>query len=335
MTTIKDIAKHAGVSIATVSRALSSPQLVSEKVQVKIAEAINVLGYEPNQLAAGLRRNRSGNVLVVVPSIHNPFTSAFVQGIENVASAHKMRVLLGISDNDPALMNKFLAMVSGRQADGVILLDNHVPEWALLDERPENSPPIVVACEYPTELNSSRVNIDNVEAMSLMIEHLVGLGHRKIATIAGPVGQQMTTDRLSGAKLGLDRAGIELPDNLVTHGDFSTGSGYRAAQTLLQGGAGFTAICCANDEMAIGAIAALRECGKSVPEDVSVSGFDNLRFGEFASPPLTTIEVPTMEIGETAMRLMLDILRTSKDTGREVFLPHRLIERKSTSKPRV
>ncbi|MBT0671512.1 LacI family DNA-binding transcriptional regulator [Novosphingobium profundi] len=335
MANIKDIARVAGVSVATVSRALSTPSLVRPKTIERIEAAIADLNYEPNHLAAGLRRQRSDNVIVAVPSIHNPFTSAFVEGIENVARANRMRVLLGITEGDLEALNKYASMIAGKQADGMILLETNLPDIVNNPPAQGKVPPIVAACEYPPELRLPRVRIDNLEACALVVGHLAELGHTAIATITGPIGQYMSQDRLSGYKLGLARARLEFNETLVAPGDFSLQSGYDAMVRLLDGGAEFTAVACANDEMALGALSALQHRGISVPDEVSVAGFDDLRFGAFSSPPLTTVHSPTVEIGEAAMRLMLDALLPAdqQPPAREVILPHRLIVRQSTGAP--
>lgn len=332
MANITDIAKLAGVSIATVSRTLSKPALVRPETARKIDAAIAELNYRPNMLASGLRRQRSDNVIVAVPGIYNPFTSAFVQGIENVARDAGYRVLLAITESDQALLDSYVDMIAGKQADGLILLDTILPT-VLGSALAGSSTPIVAACEYPPDLRVPRVRLDNVEAMATMVGHLVKLGHQRIAAITGPIGQHMVQDRLSGFRLGLKRAGLDPDAAPVVYGDFTLEAGYAAAQELLAGGHEVTAICCASDEMAIGTLAALREAGIAVPEAISVSGFDNLRFGAFASPPLTTIDVPTVETGEAAMHLMLDMLRDPEGTAREVIIQHRLVVRQSTAAP--
>lgn len=335
MANIKDIAKHANVSIATVSRALSQPEIVSAKTMARIEKAIAELDYEPNHLAAGLRRQRSDNILVAVPSIFNPFTSAFVQGIENIARANKMRVLLGITEGDPALLDKFVAMIAGKQADGLILLETNLPSVVRRGDMPVGKmPPIVAACEYPSDLNLPRVNIDSVEAAALVVRHLAELGHRRIAAICGPSKQNMTRERVDGFRLGLARAQLDPASAPVLDGDFTLASGRAAALRLLDENPDITAIACHNDEMAIGALTALRERGLSAPADISIVGFDNLRFAEYSAPPLTTIDVPTVDIGESAMRLMLDTLRTPGVPPREVILPHSLVVRESSGLPR-
>ena len=233
MANIKDIARVAGVSVATVSRALSTPSLVRPATIERIEAAIADLNYEPNHLAAGLRRQRSDNVIVAVPSIFNPFTSAFVEGIENVARANKMRVLLGITEGDIDTLNKYVSMIAGKQADGMILLEKTLPDIVRNPPTKSKMPPLVAACEYPPDITLPRVRTDDHEASALVVGHLAELGHTRIAAITGPLDQFMSKDRLSGYKLGLLRARIEVDEAIIATGDFSLQSGYDAMLRLL------------------------------------------------------------------------------------------------------
>lgn len=330
MANIKDIAELAGVSIATVSRALSQSASVRPATRRKIDEAIEKLNYRPNMLASGLRRQRSNNIIVAVPNISNPFTSRFVQGIENLAREAGYRVLLAITESDQLLLDSYVKMIAGKQADGLIVLDTVQP-CSPREDSEDTPTPIVLACEYPPDTTRSRVRHDNVEAMAAIVDHLVRLGHQKIAAITGPIEQRMGLDRLSGFKLGMRRAGLDVAQAPIAYGDFSLDAGYRSTAELLARGEAFTAICCASDEMAIGALARLREAGLKVPDDVSVTGFDNLRVSAFSIPPLTTVDVPIQGTGEAAMRLMLDLLRDPEEAPREVILPHKLVVRESTA----
>ncbi|MFZ5708026.1 MAG: LacI family DNA-binding transcriptional regulator [Pseudomonadota bacterium] len=330
MSNIKDIAAAAGVSIATVSRALRRPDVVTEKTAKKIRAAIEELDYKPNMLAASLRKRRADAVIVAVPDIYNPFTSTFVQGIENVARENGIKVMLGLTEGRRDLLDRHYEMVAGKQADGLILLDINRP--SVIDEHKPGDPPlpIVLACEYEDGIDLPRVRVDNVEAAALAAAHIAGLGHRRIACVSGPPTQRMSRDRQRGFRLGLRRAGLTITEELMVAGDYSVQAGVAAVESLLSQGLSFTALMCENDEMAIGAIHALAARGLSVPQDVSVTGIDNLRFAEFANPGLTTIALPTMQIGEQAMRLMLDYHIDPESAGREIVVPHELVVRAST-----
>lgn len=331
MANIKDIAAKAGVSIATVSRALRQPEIVKEKTAQKIKDAIVALNYKPNMLAASLRRQKADAVIIAVPSIHNPFTSAFVQGVENVARENGTKVLLALTEGRQDLLDEHYEMVAGKQADGMIVLDLIIP--SVLEKREPGAPPlpIVLACEYEDGIDQPRVRINDLEAAADAAAHLAALGHKKIACISGPSSQRMSRDRQRGFRLGLRRSGLKIDDDLIVEGDYSVQSGVAGANRLLDSGVKFTALFCENDEMALGAIHAIAARGLRVPEDISVTGIDNMRFAEFSNPGLTTVALPTTQIGEEAMRLMLDFALDPDGARREVILPHRLIVRGSTA----
>lgn len=334
MANIKDIAEEAGVSIATVSRALRKPGVVRPETAKRIKAAIDKLEYKPNLIAASLRRQRADAVIVAVPDISNPFTSSFVQGIENIARENDIKVLLGLTEGRRDLLDRHYAMVSSKQADGMILLDINRPTVIARRKMGDPPLPIVVACEYEEDIDLPRVRIDDIEAAALAARHLAELGHKAVATISGPTSQRMSQDRQRGFRLGMRRCGLEIDSRLMVAGDYSIQSGVDATGRLLDSGSKFTALLCENDEMAVGAIYAIAIRGLSIPGDISVVGIDNLRFAEFANPGLTTIALPTTAIGEQAMRLMLDFNLEGGDGTREVIMPHELIVRASTAPPR-
>lgn len=330
---IRDIAKLAGVSVATVSRAFARPDVVKEVTKAKVHAAADRLGYKPNSLASGFRRQKTENIVVVVPYIQNPFFSGVVQGIENVAHRSGYKVLLGESQDQQIRLDNYAAMLEHKQADGLILLGAHLPTVVrerLSAARPKPVP-LVMACEYFAALNAPNVRIDNVAAAALATDHLVGLGHRLIATITGPMDNPLSKDRLKGFKQRMKEARLEPLPELIAPGDFSAHSGYMAAKSLLTARRKPTAIFCANDEMAIGAINAAAEDGWRVPADISIVGFDDIRFSEHCNPPLTTIRQPVIQIGETAMQLMLELFSGNRGARRTVILPHSLVIRASTA----
>ncbi|NBC37875.1 substrate-binding domain-containing protein [Novosphingobium sp. FSY-8] len=335
MANIKDIAAMAGVSIATVSRALRQPGLVKDKTAAKIEEAIRELDYKPNLVAASLRRQKADAVIIAVPSIHNPFTSSFVEGVENVARENGTKVLLAITESRSDLLDRHYEMIAGKQADGMILLDLIEPSDLARKVAGASPLPIVLACEYQDGKDQPRVRVNDVDAAADAAAHIAGLGHTRIACLSGPSVQRMSRDRQRGFRLGLRRAGLELAEDLIVAGDYSLQSGVESTFALLDRGHPFTAILCENDEMALGAIHALAVRGLRVPQDVSVIGIDNMRFAAFSNPALTTVSLPTTAIGEQAMRLMLDFAIDADGACREIILPHQLIKRESTCPPQA
>lgn len=332
MANIKDIAKFAGVSVATVSRALKKPDVVKEGTRNIVLAAIKQLEYKPNALASGLRRQKSEKIIVVVPDIHNPFFASIVQGIENVAYSNGYKVLLGETQDSQERLDSYADMLMSKEADGLILLGALLPtivQESVKEKR--NIPiPLVMACEYFEGLNAPDVRIDNVGAAVLATSHLIDLGHKLIATITGPMANPLSQDRLKGFEERMRKARLKIHAEFVVHGNFSVNSGYEAMKKLLGAPSRPTAVFCANDEMAIGALKAIKEKDLRVPHDISVIGFDNLRFSEYTDPPLTTISQPNARIGETAMKLMLDLFEDIRHIDQTVILPYALIDRAST-----
>jgi LacI family repressor for deo operon, udp, cdd, tsx, nupC, and nupG len=336
MANIRDIAALAGVSVATVSRALSRPEVVKSETIAKVEAAIKALEYAPNAMASGLRRRKSDTIVIVVPDIHNPFYSAVIQGTQTVASENDYKVLLGETKNDQVRLDRYTEMLIRKEADGLILLGSLLPTMVKDGRKTEPSSDfaLVFACEYQGNLKWPRAKIDNFRAAMLAVRHLTALGHKIIAKITGPMENPLSSDRLAGFEHALRELKLTVHPELVVSGDFSIQSGYRAMKQILAASEDFTAVFCSNDEMAIGAMRAIDEAGLRVPDDVSVVGFDNIKFAEYASPPLTTIAQPNVEIGETAMALMLGLFRGDSDAVHEVILPHRLVARSSSGRVR-
>jgi len=329
MTTILDVARAAGLSTATVSRTLRSPEMVTEKTRKRVLEAVDKVKYRPNMLARNLRSDRSFTVLVMVPGIANPFFANVTAGIEATAWQRGYSVLLGDTRDSPEREEHYARLVETRLADGVIQLS---PDYAPEDMRRSATYPMVHACGCElTEAPS--VRIDNAGAMRELVEHLVGLGHRRIATISGPRANPHAIDRLKGYREGLDQAGIAFDAALVLDGAFSMQSGAEAARAILSMPERPTAILSMNDEMAIGAIQALTAAGIRVPEDIAVTGFDDINFAAHSTPSLTTVQQPAAEMGAKACELLIDWIEDKSQDEAVHILPHKLIVRESSGQP--
>ena len=335
MATIRDVAREAGVSTATVSRVLSRPEMVNASTRVAVMAAVDALGYTPNAAAKSLRTLRSGKLLVTVPDIANPFFALILQGIEGAALRAGYAVLLGDTQHDEKREQQYATMLQRREADGLIFLGHRLPKAAaaLVRSLPHGKAPVVNGCEFSPSLGVPSVHIDNAKAAFEAVDHLCQLGHRKIGVVTGPMASPLSRDRLKGTMARANR------DKAVTitiaGGDFSIESGIAGGEQLLGGAKPPTGIFCFNDEMAIGVLHAARQRGVRVPEDVSVIGFDDIRFAQFVDPPLTTIRQPMHELGEATVRLLLNILRGNVKDAVSVTLPHALIMRSSTGPPRA
>lgn len=338
--TIDDVARRAGVSIATVSRALQKPDIVSDSARAKVFKAVEELGYTANVMARNLRRKRTNMAVVLVPNIGNPFFSEILAGIESAASARDYNILIGDTENDPAREREYAAFVRGHQADGLILLNGRLP--SLPSDRSDGDtlkvsamPPIVVACERIPGSTLPTVCFDNTGGARSATAYLIRMGHRRIAHITGPPENILTQDRLAGYQAALEDANLPLEEKLIIEGDFSIESGRAAIRLLGALGELPTAVFCASDEMAIGAIATIKAAGKRVPEDVSVIGFDDIQFANAVDPPLTTVHQPRAEIGQTAMNLLLDVLDGNPIAQKTRVLTGALRKRDSVAPPRA
>ncbi len=308
MTTVKDIAKQAGVSTATVSRAFANPQQVSEATRNKVKQAADKLGYAPNAIARSLRTQQAKTIVVILPDISNPFFSDIIKGIEKIAHREGYKVLIGDADQDIDRAKKYLDLVHSKQADGVLLLTADLPLSVLIDDNQQAKLPFVMVCEYYADTDIPRVHIDNEASARSVIELLVEKGHKKIACITGQASNAITVARMKGMRDYMQETALELSQNFICEGDYTLQSGYDLARQLLCLEERPSAIFCHNDEMAIGVLRCAREMDIIVPEMLSVVGFDNIPFSEYCTPQLTTVHQPRQLIGETAMLRLLDLL---------------------------
>lgn len=329
---IKDIAAKAGVSIATVSHALRNPGRVSDQTRKKVLAAADEIGYTPNRLARSLRTARSGNIVAIIPDVSDSYNSKLIKAIEKVAHSRGYSVLLGDTQGSAEREREFAAMARSRQADGIILMSHRLPfvvgEGGLA---PDELPPLVNGCEFTGYDGVPVVSIDDVKAACDATSYLIDLGHRDIAVITGNIETRSSQDRLRGFRETMESAGLSVDESLVVLADYSIDAGEAGAQTLLMQKRRPTAIFCFSDEIALGAMYALRLNGFSVPDDISVIGFDNIPFAKYFAPPLTTIAQPAEEIGATCARLLLDLIDGKKPSEQRHILPHELIVRDSAA----
>jgi LacI family repressor for deo operon, udp, cdd, tsx, nupC, and nupG len=334
MTTMKAVADLVGVSVATVSRALSRPEVVSAPVRAAVADAVAQLDYRPNALPLQLRKAETRAVMVVVPNLVNAFYAEIVGGIEQVALEKGYSILLGVTENDPGRERQYADLVHGRRADGLITMTGRLPfRKEPADAGAKRLPPI----EHAAHTALPTVRIDDVGVSHQGVAHLTALGHRRIAFVSGPGWHIVSHDRLRGYQEALGETGLPFDPGLVVYGDFLVSSGSEGAEALLRLPEPPTAIFAANDEMAIGAMQAIKRRGLSIPGDISVVGVDDIRYASFVDPPLTTVAQPLAELGRTAMDLMYRTLAAGKDAPSEpetILLPTRLVVRGSSGPPR-
>ncbi len=327
MSNIREVARIAGVSVATVSRALSHPEKVSDASKKKVRDAIKQVNYRPNMLARNFRSARSYSLLVLVPDISNPFFALVIRSIEIQAQKRGYSVLLGDTQDSSVREQDYIRLVETRLADGIIQLR---PMSDNFHESNEFNFPYLHLCASAGSPGPC-IRVDNVAAFQHMVEYLVSLGHRRIGLITGLKGNPHTVDRLKGYKIALGKAGIPYDEALVAEGEYMIWSGVNAANKLCKLENPPTAIACMNDEMAVGAVQALKANGLDVPKDVSVTGFDDIAYGRYCDPPLTTISQPADDMGIIALDMMLRMIGGEKLDHEEHILPYDFIVRKSTA----
>jgi len=335
MTSVKKVAEHARVSTATVSRALSRPDMVAAKTRQKVMDAVAKVGYTGNYLARNLRTSKSSQVVVLVPNISNPYYSEVIRGMERVAHDYGYSVLLGDTQNNLAREHGYTKMLTTKQADGLITMCPRTPQLERsISHKQFLTEPVVNACERMPGTPMRTVMIDNVGAAKKATEHLLSLGHSRIAIIAGPPHSPLSAERFAGYELAMNEANLEIEDQLYAVGDWSIESGIVAAQQLMSISNPPTAVFCSNDEMALGLMTELKKHDIVIPDDMSVVGFDDIHFAQYFDPPLTTISQPMGELGERAMTILCEILAGRPPKVKDIILPYKLIVRETTGKPK-
>ena len=333
--TIQDVARFAKVSTATVSRALSSPERVSEGTRARIFEAVRVTGYTLNQTARSLRQRSARTILVALPDIRNTFFSTILDAIEREAVLRGYGVLVAnrFSGNDSG--QRLRDYVLSNRADGLLLLDGSIDlEQLLALTRAPASVPVVVACEEIPNSPFHTVKTDNAYAAELATRHLIGLGHDRIGHIRGPEGNVLTAERETGFTRALAAAGLPLRPDWLFSGDFGMDRGLVAAECFAAMADRPTAIFAANDETAIGFVSGIRRHGIDCPRDVSVVGFDDLAMAPHFWPPLTTMRQPREALGRLAAEALIDLIegQPRNRVPRHIVLSSEIIVRGSTAR---
>jgi LacI family transcriptional regulator len=331
--TLRDVAAAAGVHPATASRALNpdTRSLVNTETAQRVLDAAAHLGYRPNQIARGLKTSRSFTIGVVVPDLRNPLFPPIARGIEERLEPAGYTSLLANTDNDPEREQLSFDTLSARQVDGYITASAR-REHPLLMELAGNGRPLVLVNRTTDDERLPSVVPDDRDGMRQAVAHVAGLGHTRLAHIAGPLDLSTGIHRYEGFEQGLERAGLALDPDLVVVADrFTEAEGTRLCRELLVRGLRFTALLAANDLIALGAIDALREAGLDCPRDVSVVGFNDMDWSVRVSPPLTTVRVPHHELGVAAGELLLERLADPGAPVRHEVLPVELVSRASTA----
>lgn len=334
---ITDVARLAGVSPATVSRVLSSTHYaVSPTTRERVLEATRTLDFVPNALARGLLKSHVPVVGVIVHDITDPYFSEIVRGVEDAASPGNYLVITCSSDRIAERENSYVRLLRSMRASTLIFagsgLDdpvlNHEVRRHLVAMRAYGAAVVHLS---PHAFGEPEISVDNAAGLANMVQALIGLGHRQIAFFAGPTSLYVARERLDGYRRALADAGIPFDERLVVSTGFNGEGGALAVDTLLAGEASFTAICSANDLLALGALQRLAERGIKVPDEVSVAGFDDIRMAAMIAPSLSTVRLPLHEMGHRGFEFAERLLAGSRP--RRQVLPTEVIMRDSTAPP--
>jgi LacI family transcriptional regulator len=326
-TTIKQVADRAGVSVATVSRALSGSAGVSEPLRSRILEAAKSLSYSPNRAARDLRVRSSRAVGVLIPDIENPFFTSAVCGIEDVLGKTDYSLLLANYNEDPDQETRRLEIFRAEGVCGLIFAASRTPS-PLYAEMGNAGVPLVAVSRIP-RLRIDRVTVANRDGAYAATSHLLRLGHSRIAFVNGPLAFTTARDRQTGYEDALRDSEIPLDGDLVVHSAFKQSAGYIAMGQLLELSNRPTAVFSASNLLTLGALEAIHERHLAIPEDIAIVGFDEMPWATSLRPPLTTVAQPAFEVGRTAAELLLARVRDSSLPRRQVVLETRLIVRSS------
>ena len=316
--TIRDIAKKSGVSTATISRLLNNDtDCCSLETQKRIMATIEEMNYRPNPIARSLATKRFNNIALIIPDVRNPFFTELSRGAEDVCNKNGFNLMLcntdGLKEKEDAYINNLFGMIDG----AIITTQNVEEENSLLVELAEQGLPLVTVERYaPCADALYGVRFDNLNGSIMAANLLLKHGHTKIMFITGPLSTTNARHRLEGYQNAMKNSGVEINPELIRYGNYKIDSGYELIREALREGKEFTAVMTSNDMMAIGACKALREHGKHIPEDISVTGFDGTMFASIYDPAIVSVIIPAYEMGVSAANQLMNQLNKTGDGQR-------------------
>lgn len=333
MPTIHDVAKRAGVGSITVSRVINNSGYTSPETRERVQKAIAELGYVPNTLARSLRSRRTNTVALMVTDITNPFFTTMARGVEDAANDAGYTVIFCNTDESAEKEGKYLTVLLQKQVDGLLFVPTQRSVETIRQTLKHGTPVVVLDRRIPA-VDVDTVRCDSLEGAYQLTKYLLSLGHTRIAVMSGSPGISTADDRVAGYRKALEEDGIKIADPYVLRGSFTPESGYTMTRQAVNLPQRPTALIAANNFITIGAMKALQEMGKAVPEDVTLVGFDDLPPAMVTFPFFTVVSQPAYQMGTQAMQLLLKRLNGSEmDGAQDVILPTQLIVRRSSGPP--
>jgi DNA-binding LacI/PurR family transcriptional regulator len=334
---IKQVASEANVSVMTVSRVINHPAKVAEATRVKVQTAIQKLGYQPSAIARSLKTRRTFTIGVITVDLVDYFFNQVASGAEAEARRMGYRIMLSSTGRDPQYEGEILGLLAERHVEGILVvrdsidLDTDFQEIFLI-----NSIPMVTTGYKQPNIPMSSIDIDNINGGKKATAHLITLGHRRIAMIAGPVKHKSSRDRAEGYRQALQEADIPYDPCLVVYSDnWLSTQGKLGTLELFNRGVDFSAIFVQSDELAMGTYLALRQKNLHIPDDISVVGYDDIPVAEYLDPPLTTIRQPIKSVGIEAVRLLIQQIEKKEVITQDILLQTEIIERESCTSLRT
>jgi LacI family transcriptional regulator len=332
--TIKEVARKAGVSTATVSRVFNDVDQVDEKTRRRVQAVARKLHYTPNAVGRSLSTRRTDAIGLLLPDIHGEFFSEVIRGADQAAQQGRYHLLVSSSHNHRDEIEAALKVMSGR-VDGLIIMSPQIDAQTLKTNLPKSLPVVLLNC-FVDGVAFDSLNIDNFGGASMVVQHLIQHGHQSIAIIKGTEGNLDADERLHGYRQALAESQIAVSEELELAGNFSEESGYDAVKKILALTPRPTAIFASNDAMAIGALGALREFGVDIPAEMALAGFDDIPIARFLSPTLTSVRVAINDLGALAIQKLVHAIREkNKHAKQHAVIPTSLALRESCGCPKM
>lgn len=330
--TIKDVAKAAGVSVATVSRVLNNSATVSEVATEQVNNAIKELGYSPNFLGRNLRKRETNVILAIIPSTEQTFYSEIIRGMQVTASEYGYDILMSTSNSTYSIEMRLLNMVFNRTVDAAILLGTQLDIKTLTELNEKHY--IALCCERIEGANVLTVTVDDVGGSHKAVSKMIEYGHKKIGMISTAVNSLSSIDREKGFRTALEEYGIEYDEKYIYRGTYDLFHGELAFDHFMNMEEPPTAVFCVSDLLAVSFVKKALSKGLKIPEDISVCGFDNVPLSSMYTPGITTVEQPCYELGKTVIDELMYNINNNVKSNKQIKIPYKFIERESLGSPK-